>query len=79
MGISLSGKKKELISGIPEQNYLSVVVKQSVGLQFKNGYEFTITKEGDKMIISACTNGQETFYLDEIPEQFIESLRRMLL
>ena len=29
-------------------------------------------------IISATMNGQEAFYLDEIPEEFVDNLKRML-
>lgn len=57
---------------------LLATIKRSVGLKFSNGYEFNIFYENGKMIISANLNGKEAFYLDEIPEEFIDSLRRML-
>lgn len=91
MGVSFSGKKiesakmnKQEESLLPEfpttsqPSTLLAVIKKSIGLKFSNGYEFTIFYENGKMIISATINGQEAFYLDEIPEEFIDSLRRML-
>lgn len=64
---------------IPSQNSpVTAIVKSSVGLKFSNGYEFNITFENRKMIISATMEGKEAFYLDEIPQEFIESLRGML-
>lgn len=57
---------------------LLATITQSIGLKFSNGYRFTISLENGKMIFSATMNGQEAFYLDEIPQEFIDSLRRML-
>lgn len=89
MGIkanSLNGKrpepvKKEIpvtpVQEVPSSPLLATI-RKSVALRFSNGYEFSIGYENGKLIISATLNGKEAFYLDEIPEEFVESLRRML-
>lgn len=86
MGISLTNikktEKKENLPPFPpaEKEIAPLLAKitQSVGLKFSNGYEFKISYENGKMEISANVNGQEAFFLDEIPEEFINSLRRMI-
>lgn len=88
MGIkasSLNGKKPEVKKENPPPQTqeiqtapLLATIRKSVSLRFSNGYEFCIGYENGKLIISATLNGNEAFYLDEIPEEFVESLRRML-
>jgi hypothetical protein len=83
MGISFPNKKEEKKERLPEfpaeeTTPLLATITQSIGLKFSNGYEFKISYENKKMIVSASMNGQEAFYLDEIPEEFIEGLRRVL-
>lgn len=81
MAISFTGKKetkKTEETSVQNNTPLLATIKQMVGLKFSNGYEFTVTYENGKMIIAATMNGQEAFYLDEIPEEFVENLRRML-
>jgi len=82
MSISFSTKKKpedkkQEENTIPATPMLATI-KQMIGLKFSNGYEFTVTYENGKMIIAATMNGQEAFYLDEIPEEFVDNLKRML-
>ncbi len=81
MSISFSTKKKpeeKKQEDVSTQTPLLATIKQMVGLKFSNGYEFTVSYENGKMIIAATMNGQEAFYLDEIPEEFVENLKRML-
>ena len=56
----------------------SVVVESSVTLRFSNGYKFRVSVEDSKMVMKADLNGQEAFFLDEIPPEFIRSLKNML-
>ena len=83
MSINLTNKAMPKILTAPvsipvDTSSVSAIVKSSVGLKFSNGYEFNISFENKKMIISATVNGKEAFYLDDIPEEFIEYLRGML-
>lgn len=57
---------------------VSAIVKSSVGLKFSNGYEFNIIFQNKKMIVSATIEGKEAFYLDDIPQEFIDSLKSLL-
>ncbi len=80
MAVTFSGKKQDPLPVKKEENAANLLanIQKSVCLKFSNGYEFKISVEKNKMIISANLNGQESFYLDEIPEEFINSLRRIL-
>lgn len=79
MSIILPNKTMPKIpSNSPISENVTATVKSSVGLKFSNGYEFNIVFENKKMIISATIEGKEAFYLDDIPEEFIEYLRGML-
>lgn len=84
MGMSFS-KKPEVksepkLEPKPESRpeLFSTVITQSVGLKFSTGYEFQISVESGKMTIRAVMQGQEAFFLDEIPPEFVAGLKRIL-
>ena len=78
MGVSFTNKKpRPAVESVAETPVVAKI-RQSVGLQFSNGYEFQISYDGEKMLITAEIGGKEAFFLDEIPAEFVTALKRML-
>lgn len=76
--MAMSFSKKPEVKPETKPEPLSATITQSVGLKFNNGYEFHISIESGKMTIRAVMQGQEAFFLDEIPPEFVAGLKRIL-
>jgi len=72
-------KQHDITFQLPKEEIAPELVnKKAISLQFSKGCEFSVSLENKKLVISATVNGQEAFYLDDIPEDFINALKKLL-